>query len=39
MNAIVGGTGTYSCASGYEDFRTINDTHVVSDLVMCGGYC
>ncbi|GKY94786.1 hypothetical protein MPSEU_000443700 [Mayamaea pseudoterrestris] len=38
-NAIIGGTGEYGCANGYEQFSTVDETVLSVNLVVCGSLC
>ena len=38
-NAIVGGTGEYSCANGYETFESQDETTIKTNLIVCGTPC
>lgn len=40
-NAVVGGTGAYGCASGYQDFTEISEDGTVTefDVYICGCLC
>jgi len=38
-NAVVGGTGSYGCASGYEQFAFEDDSLLGTDLYICGSLC
>jgi hypothetical protein len=38
-NAIVGGTGAYGCANGYEQFQSQDAKSLSTNLVVCGPLC
>jgi len=38
-NSIVGGSGKYACASGYEEIAFEDESILGTDLILCGSTC